>query len=133
MLKRIAGRADVLALTAWQLVLGGLPLFALAAVWERDASVTWTAVSVALVLGLALAGTALPYLVWNGLAREQAIGDPVLWLFLVPVFGVAAAALLFGERPAPRELAGLAFAVAGVALAMRPRMLVTIAGQPERR
>lgn len=37
---------------------------------------------------------------------------------LVPVFGMAAAALVFGERPNPLELAGGIVLLAGVAIAV---------------
>lgn len=118
-LKRIGIAGHVLTLTAWQLVLGGIPLFVLAALVERDTPVNWSLTFVAILLGLALAGTALPYLVWNALAQEEEIGRLTLFLFLVPVFGVLLAALAFGERLAPLQLAGLVAVAAGTLVAAR--------------
>ncbi len=116
-LKTIGGRHDLLTMTAWQLALGGLPLLALSALVERGATVSWTASFAALLLGLALAGTALPYVVWNELARHEEIGRLTLVLLLVPVLGVALAAAVFGERLGALEFIGLAVAVAGVGIA----------------
>ena len=126
-LKRIGGRADVLPMTAWQLVAGGLPLLALSALVERGGAIDWTPEFAALLLALALGGTALPFLAWNGLARREEIGRLTLLLFIVPVFGVALAALIFGERLGTRELAGLAAAVAGVGIALRDSVHATSA------
>lgn len=116
-LKVIGGRHDLLTMTAWQLALGGLPLLALSALVERGAAVSWTPSFAALLLGLALAGTALPYVVWNELARHEEIGRLTLVLLLVPVLGVVLAAAAFGERLGALELIGLAVAVAGVGVA----------------
>jgi drug/metabolite transporter (DMT)-like permease len=116
-LKKIGTRHDLLTMTAWQLALGGLPLLALALVVERGAEVAWTGTFVALLLVLALAGTALPYVAWNHLARYEEIGRLTLYLFLVPVLGVALAILLFSEPFGSSELAGLGAIAAAVAIA----------------
>jgi O-acetylserine/cysteine efflux transporter len=115
-LKTISGRHDVLTMTAWQLTLGGLPLLALSAVVENGDAVSWTLSFVALLFGLALGGTALPYVVWNHLVRHEEIGRLTLFLMLVPVFGVALAAVVFGDRLGIAELIGLAATVAGVGI-----------------
>jgi O-acetylserine/cysteine efflux transporter len=115
-LKRIGGRQDLLTMTAWQLVLGGLPLLALAALVDGSVGMSWTATFAALLVGLALGGTALPYVVWNHLARHEDIGRLVLYLLLVPVFGVVLARLVFGERLGALEVAGLVAIVAAVGI-----------------
>lgn len=117
-LKRIGERHELLTMTAWQLAIGGLPLLALSALIERDTSVTWNATFGALLVGLALAGTALPYIVWNQLARHEEIGRLTLLLLLVPVFGVVLAGAVFGERLGPSELVGLGAIVAAVGIVL---------------
>jgi len=99
-LKAIGGRHDVLTMTAWQLTLGGLPILALSAVVENGAAVSWT----------------FPYLVWNYLARHEEIGRLTLFHMLVPAFGVALAAVVFGDRLGVAEPIGLTLTVAGVGL-----------------
>ncbi len=83
LLKRIGMLRNVLVLTAWQLVLGGLPLLAVSALVERGAPISWSPAFTAILLGLAIGGTALPYLVWNALAQQEEIGRLTLFLFLV--------------------------------------------------
>lgn len=119
-LKKIVTRHDLLAITGWQLALGGLPLLVSSALVEREASATWSVPFVLLLLGLALGGTAAPTLVWNHLARSEEIGRLTLSLLLVPVFGVGFAALAFGERLGPAELAGGIAVLAALGIATRP-------------
>lgn len=120
-LKVIGDRHDLLTMTAWQLTLGGLPLLALSALVEGGVGVNLTATFALLLLGLALGGTALPFVVWNHLARHEEIGRLTIFLLLVPVFGVALAGLVFGERLGPLELAGLAAVVGAVGIvSLRP-------------
>jgi drug/metabolite transporter (DMT)-like permease len=108
LLKRTDMAPGVLVVTAWQLVLGAVPLLAISVVVERPGAISWTPEFLALLLGLGLGGTALPYAVWNMLAQREEIGRLALFLFLVPAFGVAFGAFAFGERYEPLQLAGVA-------------------------
>lgn len=119
LLKRIGMLRNVLVLTAWQLVLGGLPLLVVSALVERGAPISWSPAFTAILLGLAIGGTALPYLVWNALARQEEIGRLTLFLFLVPVFGVLLAALVFGEQVTLPEIVGLTAVAVGTLVAAR--------------
>ena len=120
-LKAIGSRHDLLTMTAWQLTLGGLPLLAVSAIVERGAAVIWSASFVALLFGLAMAGTALPYVVWNHLARLEEIGRLTLFLLITPVLGVVLAGAVFGERLGALEWIGIAAIVAGVGIVtLRP-------------
>ena len=62
------------------------------------------------------------------------IGVPVAkvtpFAMLVPVFGMAAAAVVFGERPHALELAGGSVLLAGVAVAVVRRRAVTVRTAP---
>lgn len=119
LVKCMGPQPSVLSLTAWQLILGGLPLLAASAVVERDERVRWTGVFVALLLFLALAGTALANALWFWLVQRDDVGRLTTFLFLVPVFGVAVAALAFGERVGPVEAVGLAGIIAAVGVTAR--------------
>lgn len=119
LLKRIGMLRNVLVITAWQLVLGGLPLLVVSALVERGAPISWSPAFTAILLGLAIGGTALPYLVWNALAQQEEIGRLTLFLFLVPVFGVLLAALIFGEQVTLPEIVGLIAVAVGTLVAAR--------------
>lgn len=116
--KRMGIQTHLMAITAWQLILGSLPLLAASALVERDAPVTWNAEFVGLLLFLALVGTSLAYGVWYWLIRRDEVGRLSLFLFLVPVFGLGIAALVLGERVSPLEIIGSALTIAGIGVAI---------------
>lgn len=117
--KRIGSTIDLLALTAWQLVVGSLPLLAVSIVVEREAVVAWNGAAVSLLLFLALVGTALANATWYWLIRGDDVGRMTMFFFLVPVFGLALAALVFGERITLWESLGIALILAGIGAVVR--------------
>jgi drug/metabolite transporter (DMT)-like permease len=112
--KRIGARLDLFALTAWQLIVGGLPLLAVSALVEHDTTIVWSATFVGLLLFLALIGTAFATAVWYWLIRRDDVGRLTLFFFLVPVFGLALAALAFGEPVSLLERVGVTVTLAGM-------------------
>lgn len=113
--KRMQPQIDVLALTGWQLVAGSLPLLAASVAFEGDAPVVWNATFVSLLLFLALIGTALANAVWYWLIRRDDLGRLTMFFFLVPVFGLGIAALVFGEGVSWRAGAGVIATLAAIA------------------
>jgi drug/metabolite transporter (DMT)-like permease len=63
---------------------------------------------------LGAGATALGYLVWDRALRSLDAGQVAGVLNLIPVIGVASAALLLGETPYPAQLGGGALVLAGV-------------------
>ena len=114
--KRLAIEGNLLVITAWQLVLGSLPLLVLTALFEQDGRVIWNAEFVGLLLFLALIGTALANAVWYWLLQREEAGRLTMFLFLVPVLGLGIAALAFGERISLLEGIGSALTVIGVGI-----------------
>jgi len=114
--KRLAIKGNLLVITAWQLVLGSLPLLLLAALFEQDGRVIWNAEFVGLLLFLALVGTSLANAVWYWLLQREEVGRLTMFLFLVPVLGLGIAALTFGERISLLEGIGSVLTVIGVGI-----------------
>ena len=112
--KRIGSTIDLLALTAWQLILGSLPLLAVSIVVEHNAVVVWNATLVGLLLFLALVGTAFATAIWYWLIRHDDVGRLTMFFFLVPVFGLAIATFAFGEAISLWESAGVVVTLAGI-------------------
>ena len=112
--KRIGPTVDLLALTAWQLIIGSLPLLAVSLVAEHNAVVAWNTIFVGLLLFLALIGTAFANAVWYWLVRHDDVGRLTMFFFLVPVFGLAIAALAFGETIGLLESLGVAVTLAAI-------------------
>ncbi len=119
--KRLEPGTPLLTLTAWQLLLGALPLFALSALTETGTPVLWTPRFLALLLYLALAGTAFLTVAWYRLLTDHEAGRLSLFFFLVPAFGLALAAALLGERVTPPQVLGATLIVASAAAAAWPQ------------
>ncbi|GAB2865556.1 EamA family transporter [Nocardioides pacificus] len=118
LIKRWQSPVDLLTLTSWQLVAGGLVLLPLAAIVE-GAPPTLDSRAVGGYLYLGLVGTALAYVVWfRGLRLMQA-GAVALVGLLNPVVGTGLGVAFAGEPFGPVQLAGVALVLAGV-----------LAGQP---
>lgn len=114
LMRRLAGRVDLLATTGVQFLLGGAILVALSAAAEPWSGVPWAA-AVPGLLVLGVLGTGFAYLGWFWLLGRLPLVLLSAALFLVPVTGVAIA-IAVGERPAPVELAGMALILASVGL-----------------
>ncbi len=112
--KRMNLKSELLAVAAWQLLVGSVPLFALAAMTERGARITWNFEFLALLLFLALAGTALLNVTWYWLLQFDDVSRLSLFFLLTPAFGLILAALIFGETIGLVEITGAALIVVGI-------------------
>jgi O-acetylserine/cysteine efflux transporter len=124
---RIAQPPDGLALMVWASLVAPLPLLVLALAFEGPHEVGEA------LRGIDLGGiAALAYIVgpstlfgfaaWSGLLRRYPAAVVAPFTLLVPVFGIAAAALTLGERPSPPELGGGALVILGLLYGLaRPR------------
>ncbi len=92
-----------------------VPLLALPGLW----TFTPSNASLTAIFVLALLSTAIGTLMMLNLVSRQGAAFTAQVNFLVPVFGVISGALLLGERPSIRSVAGLALILAGVAIARR--------------
>jgi probable blue pigment (indigoidine) exporter len=111
--KRWYDGTPLVAMTAWQLVLGGLVL-GVAAVALEGAPPALDAGSAAGFAFTSLVATALAYLCWfGGLARLRAATVGAVGL-LNPVTGVLLGALVAGETLTPAQLAGILLVLGGI-------------------
>lgn len=128
---RLARPPDPLALTLWMSVVVPVPMLALSLLVEGPDRIgaafvaSFSPAGVPAWLGLAytcVAGTAIGSGIWTWLLARHPAGQVAPFSMLVPVVGVATAALVLGERPGWLELLGGAVVVAGVLVgARRPR------------
>lgn len=112
--KRSGAGDGIVAITGWSLALGSVPLLLAGAVAKRGIAVTLNAPFAATLLFLALAGTALTSVVWYWLVQRNEASRMAMYLFLIPVFGLAVAAVALGEPIRWQEGAGAALIVAGM-------------------
>jgi drug/metabolite transporter (DMT)-like permease len=109
-------RVDVLALSAWQTLLGGGALIALALAFP-GAPTQWSPYLVFAVLFNGIVVSALCWFLWFWVLGKLDAGTASLGTLAVPVLGVLLGVLELGERPSALEWSGIALVVAALALA----------------
>lgn len=124
-------RVDVLSLTSWQLVAGGLVLLPVAVLVEGAPPV----LDGAAVLGfayVAVVATALAFAAWFSGLRHLDAGTVGLVGLLNPVTGVLLGTVVAGEALSIRQLCGLALVLVGIALGrpVRAQARVKIQSSP---
>ncbi|WP_240655154.1 DMT family transporter [Rhodovarius crocodyli] len=117
--KRLPLRLPPVAMTAWQVGIGGLPLIPIALLLESPqwAEASWRAW--ALFAWMTVMPLGLAYLAWFEAVKRVPANLASLGTMMAPMFGVAGAALFLGEPFGPRQIAALILTVSGVALAAR--------------
>lgn len=97
LIDRWGAQFDLWALTAYQMLSGGLLLLLAAFTLERPHLVL-TPESVSIILWLAIAASIVQFAIWFHLLRQGDPGETSAYLFLAPFFGVLFGWLLLGER-----------------------------------
>ena len=106
---------DLLSLTAWQMLLGSLPLIAIAIVtW--DGPPQWTGTFIAALAFVAVLGNAVAWLLWLYILDSLRAGTAGLATLLTPVIGLSSAWIQLGERPGLVEGVGMLAIVAALLL-----------------
>jgi drug/metabolite transporter (DMT)-like permease len=122
---RRAAPPNPLHFTLWMSVVPPVPLLVMSWITEGPAA-GWAALQAAVtpeglpgVLGvayIAVPATAVATWIWTGLMRRYPAGVVAPYSLLVPVVGIALAAVALGERPTVVELVAAAVIVGGVLL-----------------
>lgn len=112
---------SLIALTTWQLLLGSVPLLLASALFERGQAIRWTADFLAVLLLLAVAGTAFVNAAWYWLLQAEEVSRLSQWFFVVPVIGLGLAVIFLGERVMWIQAGGLALVSAGLLLNIEGR------------
>lgn len=106
---------DLLSLTAWQSVLGSIPLVLIAVFVEAEAPVWSIDFIWALAFSLLL-GTCLGAFLWLYILRAMPASIAGLGTMATPVLGLLFSWAQLGERPTPLELLGMVTILAGSAI-----------------
>lgn len=117
--KRMPLRLPPVALTAWQVGIGGLPLIPLALLLESPRWAEASGTAWALFAWMTIMPLGLAYLAWFEAVKRVPANLASMGTMLAPMFGVAGAAIFLGEPFGPRQIAALVLTVSGVALAAR--------------
>ncbi len=106
---------DLLAFTAWQMLIGSMPIVATAFIVPA-APIQWTSYLTGAVIYNVLACNALAWLLWLFALRRLPAGVASMISLLAPVIGVLAAWLELHEAPSQLELTGMALIVSALAI-----------------
>lgn len=117
--KRFASDVDPIAAAAVQLLVGGIPLFGLAYLYEPWTPTILDPRFLAIVATLGIAGTAATSALWIAVLRRSPLNAANAFNFLAPLLGVIISAVFLGERLGPVALSGIALTLGGIALASR--------------
>lgn len=118
--KRWTATADVLAVTAWQLLAGGATLLPLAVLIEGPPPAVDVPTRLALAY-VAVVATAVAFVAWFTGLRHLSAGEVGLIGLLNPVTGALLGTIVAGEVLTLRQCGGLALVLAGVVLGGRAR------------
>lgn len=116
---RRGGDYDPLGFIVWSSLVPILP-FTLLALWQDGSAGVARQLGgldlrgIAAVLYLALLATLLAYSLWTRLLQRHSPARIAPWSLLVPVVGLWAAAMAFGERPLPLQWLGTAGVLLGL-------------------
>jgi O-acetylserine/cysteine efflux transporter len=118
---RAAPGYDPFGFIVWSSLVPVLPFLLLALAMDGPAQVLRQVGGLDLrallaVLFLAWFATLLAYTLWTRLLQRHPAGRVVPFSLLVPVVGLAAAALAFGERPSPAQWFGTGAVLAGLVI-----------------
>lgn len=129
---RKAAPPDSLRFMVWVSAVSGPPLLALALVTEGPSSLgSFTAEGVSAVLYTALLSTLAGFAVWGRLLARYDASIVAPYSLLVPVFGIASAALFTGEPVSLLTVAAGALILTGLLFAnTRPRTALTTTPAP---
>jgi drug/metabolite transporter (DMT)-like permease len=106
---------DLLSLTAWQMLLGSLPLLLIAALTYTRAPV-WSGSFIWALAYNVIFANALAWVLWLYVVRSLPAGSAGIGTLAIPVVGVVSAWLQLGERPGASEALGMALVVVALCI-----------------
>jgi drug/metabolite transporter (DMT)-like permease len=106
---------DLISLTAWQMLLGALPLVVIALL-ASDRPVLWTPYFTLGLLYSSVVSQALALLLWFFILSKLPAGVASMGTLATPVIGTIAAAIELGERPSITEAWGMLLILTALAL-----------------
>lgn len=115
------GKVDLVGLVVWASLIPPLPFLALSYCFEGpqriEAALTGIGLhSIGAIVYLAFVATILGYSLWSRLLSKYPASQVAPFSLLVPIVGLASAALLLGERLSAAQIGGAALVMGGLAV-----------------
>ena len=119
-LKRHGGQTDPFVLNTFGKGLGATCLLAMSGLFERNATVTWTAANVGALFYLAIFGSVVAFSLYYWLIKQLDATVVSLSTLITPIIALIVGRVFLNEVMTPLALAGMATILAGVAVAIAP-------------
>ncbi len=116
-------QVDLLSLTAWQMLLGSIPLIVIAAITWTGPPI-WSGTFIVALVYVAILGNSVAWILWLYILDSFSAGTAGLATLLTPVIGISSAWIQLGEQPGLIEGIGM-LAIIGALLLVAVRGLVT--------
>lgn len=107
LVKRFIPKEDILPASAWQLVMGCIPLLIASALTENWSKFHAVPGFIALLLFLGLIGTGYNTFAWYKLVKREDVGFVSMFYFVVPAIGLISGWLVFGESLVAEQWIGM--------------------------
>ncbi len=120
LLKKVAKRIDIFYAMGGQLVIGSLPLLALAPSLETFPVLFVNLNYIVILTTLAIPGTALPFLLWYWLMDKAPLNQLNVFSFLTPIFGLALGWVYFSESLLLWQWVGVVVVFVAIVLSILP-------------
>ncbi len=113
-------RPDLIAtLSAWQLIIGSVPLLVFSWFAESGKSIQWNLPFVSVLAFLALIGTGATTVIWYTLIQKFGVSRLSVLFFLLPVFGLIMTNRLYAVPVSTLEWIGALIILSGVVLGLK--------------
>ncbi len=113
-LKKVASGSNILMLSAWQLIVGSIPLGIIGLLTENTQSIIWGIPLATSLAVLAIPGTAIATYLWFNVLKSESLHNMNAFTFLTPLFSLIIGAVFLGERLETNELIGTAIIVSSL-------------------
>ena len=132
MIKRWPVALPGTSFTAWQMLLGGVPIFAIALFIEPGnfSLLALSAWPLAAVLYNMVVAFILCFWAWMTIARNASVGAASIAVLMTPVVGVFSGMLLLGEQPRWLDYLALVLVVLSIATVLLPARVVAERSAP---
>lgn len=111
----VSDGVDVLSLTTWQMLFGGIVVGIIALIVPEGAT-HWTWTYAGALAYNAVFASAIAYLLWIFVLRHMPARDASMGTLANPIIGIVAAWLQLGEAPSTMEAIGMALVVAALVM-----------------
>jgi len=118
--KNESAKMDILYMTAYQMLFGGLGLILVGGVKVGWFPFAFSLYSGGMLVYLAFASAA-GFVLWNNIMKYNKVGNVSMYMFLIPVFGVFLSALILGEELHLVIVAALLLVASGIIIVNREK------------